>query len=95
LSDDRAGTLERALTMWTGLLFDEFSAEGWAGPEVGRLTELHASSVEDHAIELISARRWAEAIAELQAHVSMHPLRDRPRSLLLQGSPAPGARPTL
>jgi hypothetical protein len=84
LDDDRIGTLERALAMWTGPPFDEFSAEEWAAPEVGRLTELHASAVEDHAIELIAARRWAEAIAELQAHVSIHPLRDRPRGLLLQ-----------
>ncbi len=82
--DDRIETLERALVMWTGPPFDEFSAEGWAGPEVVRLTELHASAVEDHAIELIAARRWAEAVAELQAHVAAHPLRDRPRGLLLQ-----------
>ena len=82
--DDRIETLERALVMWTGPPFDEFSAEGWAGPEVVRLTELHASAVEDHAIELIAARRWAEAVAGLQAHVAVHPLRDRPRGLLLQ-----------
>jgi len=82
--DDRTETLERALAMWTGPPFDEFSAEGWAGPEVVRLTELHASTVEDHAIELIAARRWAEAVPELQAHVAVHPLRDRPRGLLLQ-----------
>ena len=82
--DDRIETLERALAMWTGPPLDEFSAEGWAGPEVVRLTELHASAVEDHAIKLIAARRWAEAVAELQAHVAVHPLRDRPRGLLLQ-----------
>ena len=82
--DDRIETLERALAMWTGPPFDEFSAEGWAGPEVVRLTELHASAVEDHAIELIAERRSAEAVAELQAHIAVHPLRDRPRGLLLQ-----------
>ena len=82
--EDRTEALERALAMWTGPPFDEFSAEAWAGPEVVRLTELHAAAVEDHAIELIAARRWAEAVAELQAHVAVHPLRDRPRGLLLQ-----------
>jgi DNA-binding SARP family transcriptional activator len=82
--DDRIEALERALAMWTGPPFDEFSAEAWAGPEVVRLTELHASAVEDHAIELIAERRWAEAVAELQSHVAVHPLRDRPRGLLLQ-----------
>src|SRR5580693_406430 len=56
-SDHRIEALERALAMWTGPAFDEFSAEAWAGPEVVRLTEMHASAVEDHAIELIAERR--------------------------------------
>lgn len=83
-SDDRIGTLERALALWTGPPFDEFSSDGWARSEVHRLGELHASAVEDHATELIAARRWAEAIAELQVHVSDHPLRDRARGLLIR-----------
>lgn len=82
--DDRIEALEGTLAMWTGPPFDEFSAESWAGPDVIRLTELHASAVEDHAIELIAAHRWAEAVTGLQAHVAVHPLRDRPRGLLLQ-----------
>ena len=82
--DDRIGTLERALALWTGPAFEEFAAEDWAEPEVARLAELHASAIEDHAVELIVARRWAEAIAELKAHVSVHPLRDRPWGLLVQ-----------
>ena len=84
VGDDRIGTLERALALWTGPAFEEFAAEAWAEPEVARLAELHASAVEDHAVELIVARRWAEAIAELKAHVSAHPLRDRPWGLLVQ-----------
>ena len=82
--EDRIGTLERALALWTGPAFEEFAAEDWAEPEVARLAELHASAIEDHAVELIVARRWAEAIAELKAHVSVHPLRDRPWGLLVQ-----------
>jgi DNA-binding SARP family transcriptional activator len=82
--DNRIGTLERALALWTGPAFEEFAAEAWAEPDVARLAELHASAVEDHAVELIGARRWAAAIAELKAHVSVHPLRDRPWGLLVQ-----------
>ena len=82
--DDRIGTLERALALWTGPAFEEFSAEAWAGPEAARLAELHAAAIEDHAVALIIARRWAEAIAELKAHVSMNPLRDRAWGLLIQ-----------
>ena len=81
--DDRIGTLERALALWTGPAFDEFSAAAWAAPEAARLAELYAAAIEDHALELIVARRWAEAIAELKAHVSVHPLRDRPWGLLV------------
>jgi len=82
--DDRIGTLGRALALWKGPAFDEFAAEDWAEPDAARLAELHASAIEDHAVELIVARRWAEAIAELKAHVSVHPLRDRPWGLLVQ-----------
>src|SRR5580693_1427983 len=82
--DDRIGMLARALALWTGPAVEEFEAEAWAEPEVARLAELHASAVEDHTVELIVARQWAEAIAELKAHVSVHPLRDRPWDLLVQ-----------
>ena len=82
--EDRIAALERALALWTGPAFEEFAAEAWAEPEVARLAELHASAVEEHAGELILARRWAEAVAELRAHVSVHPLRDRPWGLLVQ-----------
>ncbi len=83
-SDDRIGAIERALAFWAGPPFDEFASDAWASPEVARLTELHASATEDHAVELMAALRWSEAIAELQAHVATNPLRDRPRGLLIQ-----------
>ena len=82
--EGRIGTLERALALWTGPAFEEFSAEDWAAPEAARLAELHAAAAEDHAAELILARHWPEAIAELKSHVLVHPLRDRPRGLLVQ-----------
>ena len=81
---DRIGMLERALALWTGPAFEEFASEAWAEAETVRLAELHASAVEDHAAELIAARRWAEATSALGAHVCEHPLRDRPRGLLIQ-----------
>ena len=82
--EGRIGTLERALALWRGPAFEEFSAEDWAAPEAARLAELHAAAAEDHAAELILTRHWPEAIAELKSHVLVHPLRDRPRGLLIQ-----------
>ena len=82
--DNRIGTLEQSLALWTGPAFEEFSAEAWAEPEAARLSELHAAAIEDYAVALIVARRWAEAIAELKAHVSVNPLRDRAWGLLVQ-----------
>ncbi len=82
--DDRIGTLEQSLALWTGPAYEEFSAEAWAEPEAARLSELHAAAIEDYAVALIVARRWPEAIAELKAHVSVNPLRDRAWGLLVQ-----------
>jgi DNA-binding SARP family transcriptional activator len=69
--DDRIGTLERALALWTGPAFDEFSAEAWAAPEVTRLAELHASAVSDQVDQTGTGR----------VHDPLGDRRGRPRRL--------------
>ena len=80
----RARLLEGALARWRGPAFDEFAHEEWAAGTVARLDELHAAATEDHAEALLEAHRWSDAAAELSAHIARHPLRDRPRGLLIR-----------
>lgn len=80
---DHLTVLEEALALWDGEVLDEFRHEPWAAPEVARLDELRALAVEDRAQLLIARARAGEAVATLEAHVAAHPLRDRPRGLLM------------
>ncbi len=79
----RTTNLENALALWRGPALEEFSHENWAVGDVARLTELHASTVEDVAEALIRERRWGEAVARLESHVTTYRFRDRPRGLLI------------
>ena len=87
---DSAGALEKALERWAGSALEEFANEEWAAGEAARLTELHASATEDLAEALIAASRGSDAVALLEAHVTMYPLRDRPRGLLMEALAADG-----
>ena len=80
----RLATLEEALGLWLGPPFDEFADEEWAAGEAARLTELHAAATEDYAEELVAVHRWSDATAMLCEHIARHPLRDRPRGLMLR-----------
>jgi len=80
---DRLAVLDAALALWDGDALDEFRHEPWAEPEVARLDELRAVAVEERADLLVARSRAGEAVASLQAHVAAHPLRDRPRGLLM------------
>jgi DNA-binding SARP family transcriptional activator len=82
--EDRVRALERTLALWRGRAFDEFAHEEWAAGEAARLEELHAAAAEAHAEALVETRRWSDAIAALAPHIVRHPLRDRPRGLLMR-----------
>lgn len=84
LDDDGRPGLERALAMWTGPALGEFESEPWALADAVRLTEVHASALEERAADLIARQRWPEAIAALGVLVTLHPFRDRPRGLLIR-----------
>ncbi|HEX4018664.1 MAG TPA: BTAD domain-containing putative transcriptional regulator [Frankiaceae bacterium] len=81
---DRLAQLEEALGFWRGPAIEEFAEEPWARAESARLNELHAAAVEEHAAQLLTFGRWPDAIAAMERHVADHPLRDRPRGLLMQ-----------
>ena len=84
LRDIEADAYDAALSRWIGAALEEFAAEPWAAGVVARLTELHASTVEEVAAALIANSKWSDAVALLEAHVAAYPLRDRPRGLLMQ-----------
>jgi DNA-binding SARP family transcriptional activator/tetratricopeptide (TPR) repeat protein len=81
---DKLGALEKALTLWTGPVLEEFQVEEWARGESARLTEIHAASVDDYIDQLISADRATDAIAATEAQIGQYPYRDRSRGLLIR-----------
>jgi DNA-binding SARP family transcriptional activator len=81
---DQLRVLERALTLWTGPVLEEFQGEEWARGETARLTEIHAASVDDYVDQLISARRETDAIAAAEGQIGRYPYRDRSRGLLIR-----------
>jgi DNA-binding SARP family transcriptional activator len=83
-AETRLRSLERAVALWRGPAFEEFAHEEWAAGAAARLDEMWAAAIEDHAEALVEAHRWSHAVAELTDHIALHPLRDRPRGLLMR-----------
>ena len=81
---DKMGALERALDLWTGPVLEEFQGEEWARGETARLTEIHAATVDDYLVRLISARRETDAIIVAEGQIDLYPYRDRTRGLLIR-----------
>ena len=69
-----------ALALWRGAPLAEFTDQPWAAAEAARLTELHATAVEEHVDERLAAGDHAALVAELEGLVSAAPLRERLRA---------------
>lgn len=74
--------VEQALELWRGPAYADFPDDGWARAERARLTELRLQAVEQVAAARLSAGRAAEAVPELDAHVTEHPWREEAWRLL-------------
>ncbi|GAB2938976.1 AfsR/SARP family transcriptional regulator [Streptomyces mayteni] len=74
--DDGAARLAAALGWWRGPAYAEFADEPWARGERARLTELRLGAVERLAEARLALGRPAEAVPELDAHVTEHPWRE-------------------
>ncbi|PFG29972.1 AfsR/SARP family transcriptional regulator [Paramicrobacterium agarici] len=74
--------LQRALAEWRGPAYADFHAEQWAQAERARLTELRLNAVETRADALLRLERPADAIPDLDAHVTEHPWRESAWRLL-------------
>ena len=79
-----AALLRQALALVRGPAFADLADETFARPEAMRLDELRVAAVEERIeAELVSGAR-AELIGDLEALVAEHPLRERPRALLMR-----------
>ncbi|GII01874.1 hypothetical protein Pta02_38820 [Planobispora takensis] len=74
--------MEEALSLWRGPALAEFSDLSWAVTEAGRLEELRLTAVERRADAGLALGHSAALVADLEAHVSAHPLREEGWRLL-------------
>jgi DNA-binding SARP family transcriptional activator len=85
-SGDAAGAVEgmrRALDQWRGPALLEFRAEPFAMRAAARLEDLRLAAVEDLLSAALEAGEAAGIVPELEELVASHPLRERPRELLM------------
>lgn len=74
--------LHEALELWRGPAYAEFAGEDWCGAERARLAELRLRAVEQRAEALLAGGRAAEAVPDLDAHLTGHPWREEGWRLL-------------
>ncbi|MFB6770555.1 BTAD domain-containing putative transcriptional regulator [Streptomyces sp. NPDC056337] len=74
--------IRAALEEWRGPAYAEFSGAEWARGERSRLTELRLRAVERRAELLVDLGRAAEAVPDLDAHLTGHPWREEAWRLL-------------
>ena len=83
---DAAGAVEgmrRALDLWRGPALLEFRAEPFAERAAPRLEDVRLAAVEDWLHAALEAGQAAGIVPELEELVASHPLRERPRELLM------------
>jgi DNA-binding SARP family transcriptional activator len=82
-SDEACEQLRAALALWRGAALSDFTYERFAQDEIARLDELHVEALEDRIDADLSCGRADELVAELEALVAKHPLRERLRRQLM------------
>lgn len=75
---ERAATvLAQALELWRGEVLADFAYAEWAQAEMARLQELHVVATEEWIEARLDLGEHSEVLAELDALVIAHPLRER------------------
>lgn len=75
---------EAALALWRGAALAEFAGLAFARSEAARLEELRVAAEELRAEALVALDRHDEAVPALERLAAEHPLRERPRELLMR-----------
>ena len=86
LDDDptsAVATFEEALALWRGPALGEFAFSDFAQREIHRLDELRLETIEGRIEGLLRLGRHGAVVAELEARVDEHPLRERLRGQLM------------
>jgi DNA-binding SARP family transcriptional activator len=78
-----AGKLREALALWRGPALGDLAYESFAQAAVGRLEELRVAALEKRIEADLALGRHADLVAELDALVAEHPLRERLRAQLI------------
>ncbi|MBB2911136.1 DNA-binding SARP family transcriptional activator [Streptosporangium becharense] len=78
-------SLEKALGLWRGTPYADFADQPWAEAEVNRLAELRLVARERHADSALRMGLPAEAVPDLEALTTEHPLREEGWRLLALG----------
>jgi DNA-binding SARP family transcriptional activator len=78
-----ARTLREALSLWRGPALADLGDEPFAAAESRRLEERRLHALEERIEADLALGRDAELVAELEALVAEHPLRERPRGQLM------------
>jgi DNA-binding SARP family transcriptional activator len=83
--DQRAAAekLREALSLWRGPPLADLAFEPFAVVETARLEELRLTTTEERIEADLALGRHADVIGELEALVTEHPLRERPRAQLM------------
>jgi DNA-binding SARP family transcriptional activator len=82
-ADDAAELLREGLGLWRGPPLADFAFDSFATDEIARLEELRLAAVEERIDADLALGREADLVAELEAFVARHPLRERPRAHLM------------
>ncbi|GAB2999642.1 BTAD domain-containing putative transcriptional regulator [Streptomyces pseudoechinosporeus] len=80
---ERAARLEQASERWRGPAYADFADETWVRAERSRLTELRLHALERRAEAQLALGQAAEAVPDLDAHVTEHPWREDAWRLLV------------
>ncbi|MEM9516728.1 MAG: BTAD domain-containing putative transcriptional regulator [Actinomycetota bacterium] len=83
-AENAVGLLDAAIEEWHGPAVASFADEEWARPSAIRLEERLLEAREAHVEARIALHDTERAVAEAQQLVHEHPLRERPRALLMQ-----------
>ena len=82
-AQEAADGFAEALALWRGPALANVRNEAFAHEPIRRLEELRIAAVEDHLDARLALGRHSEVVAELEALVSEHPLRERLRGQLM------------